>query len=311
MKILLSGASSFTGYWFGKTLSAAGHEVVGLYRRSAPSSYDGVRRRRVNDFGAFAKQEFDCTFGSDRFLKLAEEGGWDIYCHHASKVTNYRSPEFDPISATSANTLNLPVVLKALKKGGCSKLIFTGSVFENDEGLGNHPLRAFSRYGLSKTMSWKVFEFECQVAGSISLGKFVIPNPFGPLEEKRFISFLADNWRDNKSATCHTPLYVRDNIPVDLLAIEYRRYVEEMPPGFSKCHPSGYVETQGVFTERVAREFRERTKWECGLVSTEQSDFSQPLVRINSESAGYRHPAWDESGFWDQLVEYYSAESIR
>ena len=28
MKILFTGASSFTGYWFVKTLAEAGHEVI-------------------------------------------------------------------------------------------------------------------------------------------------------------------------------------------------------------------------------------------------------------------------------------------
>ena len=33
MKILFTGASSFTGYWFAKQLASAGHEVFALFRR--------------------------------------------------------------------------------------------------------------------------------------------------------------------------------------------------------------------------------------------------------------------------------------
>ena len=310
MKILLSGASSFTGYWFGKTLSEAGHQVTGLYRKGGAVDYDGTRGQRAALFANFGNQVFDCTFGETGFLKAAQAESWDIYCHHASEVENYRSPDFDPIAATQSNTKNLPVVLEVLISKGCRRVVVSGSIFERGEGQGSDELPAVSRYGLSKTLSWEVFLFECRRLG-IQLGKFVIPNPFGPLEEERFTHFLATTWRRGESATCHTPLYVRDNIPVDYLAMEYKRYLERLPEGLSRCHPSGYVETQGQFTERVARELRQRTGWKCGLFPTEQTEFAQPRVRVNSETGLRHHREWDESAFWDQMAAYYYSESIR
>jgi len=46
--------------------------------------------------------------------------------------------------------LNLRAILAALKADGLKGVVLTGSVFENDEGAGEEPLRAFSGYGLSK-----------------------------------------------------------------------------------------------------------------------------------------------------------------
>ena len=40
MKVLLTGASSFTGYWFAKTLHSKGHEVVAPLR-APKDSYTG------------------------------------------------------------------------------------------------------------------------------------------------------------------------------------------------------------------------------------------------------------------------------
>jgi hypothetical protein len=40
-----------------------------------------------------------------------------------------------------------------------TKIVLTGSVFEADEGLGESPLRAFSPYGLSKTVTGQIFPF--------------------------------------------------------------------------------------------------------------------------------------------------------
>jgi len=62
-----------------------------------------------------------------------------------------------------------------------------------------------------------MFRYHCGEA-RIPLGKFVIPNPFGPFEEPRFTAYLMRSWKDGKPAGVKTPDYVRDNVPVDLLA---------------------------------------------------------------------------------------------
>ena len=58
-----------------------------------------------------------------------------------------------------------------------------------------------------------------------------------------------------------TPAYVRDNIHVDLLAGAYAAFAEAVAAGsgFSRANPSGYVEAQGAFAERFAREIGPRT----------------------------------------------------
>ena len=39
MKLLLTGCSSFTGYWFAKCLAEAGHEVVATLTRDSAEAY--------------------------------------------------------------------------------------------------------------------------------------------------------------------------------------------------------------------------------------------------------------------------------
>ena len=94
----------------------------------------------------------------------------------------YKSPDFDTTGAVRNNTQNLSVVLQTLESTGCGKVLLTGSVFEGGEGAGSEGLPDFSPYGLSKALTAQVFRYYCNRAG-LSLGKFVIPNPFGPYEE--------------------------------------------------------------------------------------------------------------------------------
>ena len=48
MKILFTGASSFTGYWFVKELHEAGHKVTAVFRKD-PKEYEGIRKERVDE----------------------------------------------------------------------------------------------------------------------------------------------------------------------------------------------------------------------------------------------------------------------
>lgn len=309
MKILFTGASSFTGFWFVKSLVTAGHEPVCALRGDV-KHYAGVRQRRAAALQPLCRLVPGTPFGSDAFLRLIrEEGPWDLLCHHAAEIANYRSPDFDAVRAAESNTANLRAVLGLLKERGLKGVVLTGTVFEPDEGSGDEPLRAFSPYGLSKGLTFQIFRFYCNEAG-LTLGKFVIPNPFGPLEEPRFTSYLMQSWHEGKVPTVKTPDYVRDNIHADLLAAAYVRFVAHVgntKEGMIRANPSGYVETQGAFAQRVAREARSRTGWACELELMRQQDFSEPMRRVNTEPAASQIPEWNETKAWDAFVEFHSS----
>lgn len=304
MKILFTGASSFTGFWFVRELTEAGHEVTAIFQKSE-LSYEGVRALRVKELLGLCSPIFSCSFGSDSFLKVIEDHSWDIFCHHASDVTDYKSPAFNWEAALHHNTFQLSKTLPLLKEKGCRRLILTGSVFEPGEGAGSDGLRAVSPYGLSKGLTAEVFRYYCAMA-EMPLGKFVIPNPFGPYEEKRFTSFLMETWWKNETAAVKTPAYVRDNIPVSLLARAYRAFVESSQTlPFTKHLPSGYVETQGEFTKRFAIEMRKHLSLPCDYVLHTQVTFSEPEQRYNTEALNSQALKWDEAAAWSTLAHYY------
>jgi nucleoside-diphosphate-sugar epimerase len=307
MKILFTGASSFTGCWFVHTLAAAGHEIVCPLTKN-PEDYTGTRGRRIEKLKACGQLVPQTLFGSETFLKLIRENHFDLLCHHAADVTDYKSAAFDAPRAVQNNTHNPRTVLAALRERGLRAVILTGTVFENDEGAGTEPLVAASPYGLSKAMTYKAFREGCTTA-AVTLGKFVIPNPFGPFEEARFTAQLMRNWQAGKTAEVKTPDYIRDNIHVDLLALAYLGFAERVVAAKTpllKTNPSGYVGSQGDFAQRVAREVRARTGWACELKLSPQTDFSEPLKRVNTEPAAALAPGWSESQAWDAFVEFYT-----
>lgn len=303
MKILFTGASSFTGYWFAKELASAGHEVFALFRRRQ-EEYTDLRGTRVKALADVCRPIYGASFGDEQFVQLIKSSNWDLLCHHAAEATDYKSPNFDVVAAVDKNTHRLPMILDVLRDSGCRKVVLTGSVFENDEGAGSGPLSAFSPYGLSKGLTWQVFRYYAQ-SRQISLGKFVIPNPFGPYEDPRFTHNLIKSWFTGETPVVNTPSYVRDNIHVSLLARTYVHFSSTVPDGISHINPSGYVELQGAFAHRLASEMRGRLDLKCEVALKAQSDFSEPLVRINTDVADVKALNWSETKAWDEFASFY------
>jgi UDP-glucose 4-epimerase len=305
VNILLTGASSFTGYWFAKALSEAGHRVVATLRAPRTEYLEGVRAERVRRLAAVAEIVDEAPFGGDRFLSVAR-GAFDALCHHAARVGDYRSRDFDIPGALAENTANLHSVLEALVRGGLRGVVLTGSVFEQNEGVGEMPLVAFSPYGLSKGLTAEIVRYRCRELG-LRFCKFVIPNPFGPLEEPRFCAYLTRSWRKGEVARVNTPDYVRDNIHVSLLAAAYAKFVGEVAAGKGrdKLNPSGYVESQRTFADRVAAAMRPRLTMPCRIEFAVQTDFSEPTMRVNFDSAAQYVGEWNESAAWDEAAEGY------
>jgi UDP-glucose 4-epimerase len=306
VRVLFTGGSSFTGFWFVRELAAAGHRVTATFRKEAQAYPDDVRRRRAALAIEVCRPVYEVSFGDQAFLELARGGGWDLLAHHAADVTNYRSPDFDTVAAVRSNTRNLPAVLEALAAGGCRRVLLTGSVFENGEGAGSQGLPDFSPYGLSKALTAQVFRYHCARAG-MSLGKFVIPNPFGPYEEPRYTAYLIKSWLAGATPSCSSPSYVRDNIHVSLLAKVYAAFAQGLPEaaGFTRINPSGYAESQGAFTRRLAEEMRPRLGLLCPVELKTQVDFPEPRVRINTDIPDVQALGWSESAAWDEMARYY------
>jgi UDP-glucose 4-epimerase len=308
MRILFTGATSFTGMWFTRALAAQGHRVLAVVRGSR-TIYGGLRAQRLAQLEDRATFCWDTPFGTPRFLEAIRRGGpFDLFCHHAAEVKDYKSPQFDAAAAVAANTLELPAVLDALQSAGCRRILLTGSVFEADEGTGSLPLRAFSPYGQSKTRTAEIFREAANSCG-FGLGKFVIPNPFGPYEEPRFTEYLIKAWKAGQTPRINTPAYVRDNVPVTLLASAYARFASDLPEGgFCKLNPSFYVENQGDFGQRFAREISQRLDIATPLELAVQDDFPEPAIRINTGPLSGSELGWSGMDFWDETARYYAGQ---
>jgi len=301
VRVLLTGASSFTGMWFAEALARAGHEVVAVARGGAYT--DPLRQARMARVAAVAEVVADAPFGSDAFVAaIRERGAFDVLALHGAEVGDYKSPGYDLDAAVAANTLNADAVFAAARAAGAARVVATGTVFEPGEGRGTEPLVAFSPYGTAKARTAEAMKAAVDRAG-LSWTKFVIPNPFGPWEERRFQRLVMTRWSRGEPVHIDLALYVRDNVPVDLMASAYAKAVEGAYGGY--CAPSCYAEPVGAFFERMAREIGPRTGWACALTLAQSQAFAEPADRTNRTRLDTAALGWSEPRFWDAYADHY------
>ena len=89
----------------------------------------------------FCRPVHGCSFGDASFLTLVGEGGWDLLCHHAADVTNYKSPDFDAIGAVAKQHAKSPCRASSPQSlRDAARSLLSGSVFEGGEGSGSQGL---------------------------------------------------------------------------------------------------------------------------------------------------------------------------
>jgi hypothetical protein len=57
----------------------------------------------------------------------------------------------------------------------------------------------------------------------------------------------------------------------------------------------------------MSHELGPRLGCPCPVEFADQTDFSEPLVRVNQDLALRAYPQWSEARAWDEAADYYRA----
>ncbi len=305
IRVLFTGASSFTGAWFVTALAAAGAEVVAPCRGGGPDAAGAPdRRQRLARVAGRCRLVPDAAFGSPAFLGLVRAAGpFDLLCHHGAKAGDHRDPGLDPLAAAAAPCRELAAVLEALQAGGCRAALLTGTVFEADAGAGGPtPRRAIGPYGLAKTLTWQIFRYHAEALG-LPVAKFVVANPIGPLEKPGLCRGLAEAWLDGRAAVLNRPQLVRDQLQVEGLAAAYAAFALALAadPGSRQVTPSQYPERLDRFAARLAAAMGPRLGIPCRFSLAEPPEpATEPLARVGIEPLATLVPGFDAEAAWDR-----------
>lgn len=311
MRVLVTGASSFSGLWLVRALVTAGAAVTAV-ARGHPRHYEPLRRLRIERVARLATTRFGAAFGSAAFLELIELAEpFDVLCLHHAEVGDFRRPDYDALAAARANTAGIEPVLERLRRRGLMRVVLTGSIFEADEGDGDRPLEAIGAYGLAKTLTAHVVR-QATAAAGVELLKVTLPSPFGAFQAGGLADHLLRAWQAGEVPSLRQPERVRDFVPIDLLAAHHADLAlgRIRPVAAGRANPSGHVLSCAAFAERLSAEMRPRLGTACRFAVTGQAAADgEPASRFNTEPLPALFDRAAQARSWDRLALHYRARA--
>ena len=294
-RVLFTGLSSFTGYWFTEKLAEKGYKVVGCLSHNK-SDYNSDQTERLNQANSSIRIEQNVSFGSESFLQLISDFKPEVFSFHHALVAGYKDPSFNVDNAILNNLNNYQEVIKRLTESGCKQIIMTRSIFE--KGLGKTDVESdISPYGHSKR---KTFEtFSQAVPKDIKLRSFVICNPVGRYEGNNLTSYLIKCWIEAKPASLMQPKLVRDYVPIDLLSNSYAQFIEANE---QMIIPSHLPVSNYEYARKLGDITRKLKNIQTPIDTTnEKYDQNEAFVRTGIDKVDFTNKDQEEL-FWEEFV---------
>ena len=305
MKVIFTGASSFTGVWFVYEMARRGVDVTTTFTRT-PLEYDGLRGQRVRWARSLSTSFFGTKFGDEQFLQMCEQAGpVDALCLHGAFTQGYAQSNFLLGHAVQENTRGAREVMEVLGRQGCRRLIWTGTYIESEFSGASHE-HQHPLYGESKQRSREILAELCRELGW-QMDCVILPHVYGPLQSGNWIDYLMRRWASDQVARVVMPSRVRDHAHVSLLARFYADILATTPEGGPiRIHrPSGEILPVGAFAVQLSDEVSQRTGWDCRLQFDTVPRRGEPFRYANTTPLTDLYPDFDASGAWDAFVNFH------
>jgi len=273
--ILFTGVSSFTGFNFVKKMSENKNFNIFCVLTRNKKNYSFLQKKRIEIIKKKKNVHllYNCKFGDENFIKLLKEKKFKILCFHHSYTKNYNDDfKFDFSKSLVNNLNNIENVFKEILKN--SKVIISNTYSQSS--LKN---KAFSKYGISKNITYETFKNFCNLY-KIEYKSIFINNPWGILEEKKLNYYLISCWLEKKEAIIKNPYYIRDNINIDILSSIYNKMILSNSSK-KEYYPSGYCCSNRVFCEALRQDFEKFFKIVTRVKYLTKQINDEPIVLTN------------------------------
>ena len=301
--ILFTGASSFTGFHFVKKLSENKNYSIVCTFTKKKFYYEKLKLKRLLILSKKKNIKFfyNVAFGDKKFFKIIEKNNFNFICLHGSYTYQYNDDQkFKITDALGSNLNNIDFFYNKISKS--TKLILSNSIFQKNE---KKNYDSIGKYGLSKFITHEVINYLSK-KNKIDTGFFFIPNPWGVLEERRFLYYLIKNWKEGNTPVIKSPFYIRDNIYVDDLTNQYIKLFSKNL-NYNLFYPSGFKSNNLNFALKIKKEYEKFFKQKVKLSHIRQTKFDEPLKRVNSIRNTKKDFAKKNQLF--EYFQYYSQES--
>ena len=305
-RILLTGCSSFTGYWFARELINLGFELC----CPLPHEYDeylGVKKQRLDFIRDKATLVFKCPFGTNGFIELCKNHYYGMG-FHGFYMENYNNRNYKISSSLSQNLKNIETILEILQENR-TRIIYSSSIFEDAINIEDDNNESTSidwyNYAFSKKVTFLALRSLCEQYG-LTCQRFVITNPFGPYEDTKFCFHLMNSILKKNDFLIKTPFYTRDMIQVDLLAKLYANaFLDLNGENLVEFRPSQYSMKIFEFAELFISEISKYCGYKISIIKGNQKTFNEPEILINDINYGKYNCFYETKEFWNDYFYYY------
>lgn len=275
--ILFTGVTSFSGFHFVNELSKLKKINIYCTLQYKKNEYKDLKLQRLNLIKHKVNLIEKTSLGSKNFIKLIKKIKFDYFCHHSAYTKNYNNDKkFDLKFAIQSSLKNIDQIFEFLPKD--IKIILTETIFQNDYAKSK---KAFNKYGLYKSIVSSCYDYYCS-KNKIQLKKIVIPNPWGILEERRFLYYLINKWLKNETPFIKNPNYIRDNIYIDDLSKNYKKYL--FSNVMKTYYPSKIACSNYVFAQAIKKKLEFFLKKKLSLKKNMKEVFIEPKILINAKN---------------------------
>lgn len=268
--VYVSGATSFTGAWIAKNFSNQGFSVYSSGSDQV-QGYDEIRQKRYSLLKSFVKSHFALSDSSDLENSILNSKP-EVFVFHHHYMKNYRSSDYEFDKAVEFGKSQADIIIRSLKSVNAKGIIYTGSYFEAGE-RGSQLNNVVTPYAASKTEVYNYLKSQCELHG-LMLGKVVIPNPIGPLENlDRLIPTVVRKTLCKEKVSIPNPNLIANNIDVRKLADNYVSVALQSNFDKVEARPDGWMISTGALLQTCV----------VGLISqltsdAPQIDFGTPLL---------------------------------
>jgi len=156
---------------------------------------------------------------------------------------------------------------------------------------------------LSKSLTGQIIRHYCH-KHTVNYKKFIIPNPFGELEdENRLSTFVAKKWLDKKIFVIQQPAYLRDNIPIKILSKRYSYFIKRKKLKLDS--PSLYRLSNLDFITLFSKEMKKRSNLKCEFSFINNPNYTEPMKKFNDNRLKINEFKTTTKDLWDELIKYY------
>lgn len=250
--IVITGASSFTGFHF--TLEIAKYKKIICFSHKKFSSYKDLKKTRLQILkkNKNIKLIFNCSFGSEKMIRVIKSYKNICFCFHHAQTLNAKDDfKFSFLESFNQDLYNIDNFFKKCSNN-IKKIIFSSSIFQKEH---SKQLIDFNKYSLNKSITLETLKFFCHKF-NIRLINFVISNPFGVLEDRRYSFYLLNNWINKSTPIVGSPDFIREYIYIDDLKKLYFNATKlNLNKNYKEIKPRGLKMTNLKFANFLKNNF--------------------------------------------------------